>query len=79
MRVDPRTATMTSECKSGPSPVAAGGSSDVGEPVDPPDWWTPGPPILGPVDSPLNRWTPIACLAPYILFVNSAARTCKRV
>ena len=37
MRVDPRTATMTSECKSGPSPVAAGGSSDVGEPVDPPD------------------------------------------
>ena len=35
-----------------------------------------GSPVLGPVDSPLNRWTHIACMAPYI---NSAARTCKRV
>ena len=26
-----------------------------------------GPPVLGPVDSPLNRWTPIACMAPYTL------------
>ena len=58
--------------------------------MDPPDWWTPGPlilgqvdlggpPVLGPVDSPRNRWTPIACMSPNTVFVSSAARTCKRV
>ena len=56
----------------------------------PPDWWSPcppilgqvnlgDPPVLGPVDSPLNRWTPIACMAPCTLFVNSPVRICKRV